>query len=57
MVSFIRMNNFEYRFMKFTSRDIKVFLLGMLAMLLIDLALGWKDFVKGFEEGFHSVSK
>jgi hypothetical protein len=38
-----------------TSRDIKVFLLGMLAMLLITIAFEWPDFVKGFKDGYHST--
>ena len=36
---------------KITSRDLKFFLLGMLAMLLITIALEWRDFVDGFNHG------
>jgi hypothetical protein len=36
---------------KITSRDLKFFLLGMLAMLLITIALEWRDFVDGFNDG------
>lgn len=38
-----------------TSRDIKVFLLGMLAMLLITFAVEWPDFVKGFKDGYNAT--
>jgi hypothetical protein len=38
-----------------TKRDVKYFLLGMLAMFLIELALNWQDAVDGFNDGYRSV--
>jgi hypothetical protein len=38
-----------------TSRDIKVFLLGMLTMFLITLAFEWPDFVEGFKDGYNTT--
>jgi hypothetical protein len=38
--------------MRFSKRDVKVFLLGMLAMFLIELVVEWKDFIAGFKVGF-----
>jgi hypothetical protein len=38
---------------KITSRDLKLFLLGMLSMLLITIIYDWKDFVAGFKDGFN----
>jgi hypothetical protein len=35
-----------------TKRDIKIFLLGMLAMFLIEVIINWEDAVRGFNEGF-----
>ena len=34
-----------------SKRDIKIFLLGMLAMFLIDVVVDWPDFVEGFKDG------
>jgi hypothetical protein len=43
-----------------TKRDVKVFLLGMLALFLIEFALDPKqmigDFVDGFKEGYSNYS-
>ena len=41
---------------KFTKHDVKVFLLGMLAMLLITLIYDWNDFADGFNAGFNGRS-
>jgi hypothetical protein len=38
---------------KFSSRDVKIFLLGMLTMSLIIIIYEWKDFVAGFKDGFN----
>jgi hypothetical protein len=38
-----------------SKRGIKLFLLGMLAMLLIELVYDWKDAVQGFKDGYSSV--
>ncbi len=43
--------------MRINKRDVKVFLLGMLAMFLITLAFDWNDFVKGFNEGMHGYKE
>jgi hypothetical protein len=36
-----------------TKRDVKVFLLGMLAMFLISVAYDWDENVKAFNDGFN----
>jgi hypothetical protein len=36
-----------------TKRDVKIFLLGMLTMLLISLAFEWDDAVSGFNDGLN----
>ena len=43
--------------MKFniTKREIRFFFLGILTLLLIDSAYNWKDFVKGFKDGYNSI--
>jgi uncharacterized membrane protein YadS len=38
---------------KITKHDVKVFLLGMLAMLLISLIYNWDEFTRGFQDGFN----
>jgi hypothetical protein len=38
---------------RFSSRDVKIFLLGMLTMFLILIIYEWKDFVAGFKDGFN----
>lgn len=38
--------------MNVTKRDVKVFLLGMLAMFLILLAYDWDEFVQGLKSGY-----
>ncbi len=40
---------------KITSRDVKMFLLGMAAMFVLICIYEWKDFVDGFNEGFKGV--
>jgi len=44
-----------------TKRDLRVFLLGMLAMFVIELVADWRGnveaFKKGFREGSESVKK
>ena len=37
--------------MNITKRDVKVFLLGMLAMVIIDIVTDWPAHVKAFKEG------
>jgi hypothetical protein len=37
---------------KITSRDLKLFFLGMLTMLLITLIYDWKEFVRGINDGY-----
>lgn len=39
--------------MKINKRDIKVFFLGMLTLLIIDAASNWKDCKAAFERGYH----
>jgi len=41
---------------KITKRDIGFFVLGLLAMLLIELVFDWERSVQGFKDGFNSVS-
>lgn len=45
--------------MKITKRDVKVFMLGMLTLLLLEIVFDWNntvgDFVKGFNEGYKTV--
>jgi hypothetical protein len=36
---------------KITKRDVKYFFFGVLAVLLLELVLNWKDNVKAFEKG------
>ena len=38
---------------KITKRDMKVFLLGMLATLFITLIYEWDEFTRGFKDGFN----
>lgn len=38
---------------KITKRDVKVFLLGMLAMLLITLIYDWDEAQRGFNDAFN----
>lgn len=38
---------------KITKHDVKIFLLGMLAMLLITLIYDWDEFTKGFKDGLN----
>jgi hypothetical protein len=40
-----------------TKRDIKCFLFGMLAMLLLTLVFNWEDSKAGFQEGFKDAIK
>jgi hypothetical protein len=40
---------------KITSRDVKVFLLGMLAMFLITLVYEWPEFMEGFKDGYNTT--
>ncbi|MGC4021797.1 MAG: hypothetical protein QM734_07555 [Cyclobacteriaceae bacterium] len=42
---------------KINTRDIKVFLFGMLTMFLIELVFDWKDFVKGFNDGMNNYNE
>lgn len=37
---------------KISKRDVKVFLLGMLTMLLVVLLYDWSDFVQGIKAGY-----
>ncbi|NNE15290.1 MAG: hypothetical protein HKN51_09960 [Saprospiraceae bacterium] len=39
--------------MKITRRDIKFFIFGFLAMLLVLIIYEWSDFKKGFNEGYN----
>jgi len=39
--------------LKITSRDLKFFLLGILAMLLVVLTYDWKDFKAGLMSSHH----
>ena len=39
-----------------TKRDIKVFLIGMLAMLLIEAVYDWDSTIRGFKDGYKSGS-
>jgi len=39
-----------------TKRDVKIFFLGMLAMLLITLIYEWEDAKAGFKEGYESAA-
>ena len=41
---------------KITKRDIGFFVLGLLAMLLIELVFDWERSVQDFKDGFNSVS-
>jgi hypothetical protein len=38
-----------------TSRDVKVFLLGMLVMFLITLVYEWPEFMEGFKGGYNTT--
>ena len=38
---------------KITKHDVKVFLLGMLAMFLISVAYDWEESVRAFNDGFN----
>lgn len=38
---------------KTSSKEIKIFLLGMLTMFLIIIIYDWKDFVAGLKDGFN----
>ena len=40
--------------MKITSRDVKAFFVGVVVMILIELAFGWSDFVRGFKDGYRA---
>jgi hypothetical protein len=40
---------------KITKRDIGFFVLGLLAMLLIELVFDWERSVQDFKDGFNSV--
>lgn len=40
-----------------TKRDIRIFLFGMLIMLIIALSYDWKDFAKGISAGYNGVSQ
>lgn len=37
---------------KFTGRDLRFFLLGVATMFLLVMAYEWKDFKRGFEDGY-----
>jgi len=41
--------------LKITTRDLKVFFLGIIVMLLIIIITDWKSVKKGFNEGWNSV--
>jgi len=41
--------------LQITRRDVKVFFIGALVMLLIVLAYDWKDFMRGFIAGYNGV--
>jgi hypothetical protein len=43
--------------MNITKRDVKVFLLGMLAMFILEVAFHLEDSVKGFREGLEGKSE
>jgi hypothetical protein len=38
---------------KITSRDLKFFFFGIFTMLIIILIYDWKEFVRGFNDGFN----
>lgn len=38
-----------------TKRDVKFFVYAMLAVLAITFAYNWKDFVRGFKDGFEDA--
>lgn len=40
-----------------TKRDIRIFLFGMLIMLIIALSYDWKEFARGFSDGYNDVSQ
>lgn len=40
---------------KITKRDIGFFVLGLLAMLLIDILVDWEGSVQAFKDGYNSV--
>ncbi len=40
-----------------TKRDLRAFLLGMLAMFAIDMVTDWKDNVESFKKGFRDGIK
>jgi hypothetical protein len=42
--------------LQITRRDVKVFFFGALVMLMIVLAYDWKDFMKGFMDGYNGVN-
>jgi hypothetical protein len=41
--------------LQITKRDVKVFFLGVLVMFLIVLIYDWRDFVRGFKDGYNGV--
>ncbi len=42
---------------KITKRDIVFFVLGLLAMLLIDILVDWEGSVQAFKDGYNRVPK
>ena len=41
--------------MKIKKRDIKFFILGILAFLIVDTIMNWNNAKKGFEEGYNDT--
>lgn len=41
--------------MKITKREVRFFLLGMLAMFLVEVVWDWKDSVAEFKRGFNKA--
>lgn len=41
--------------MKLTKRDLRIFLLGMLAMFAIECIYDWKDTVASFKKGYNEA--
>lgn len=41
--------------LQITRRDVKVFFIGALVMLMIVLIYDWKDFMRGFKDGYNGV--
>ncbi|MBK9392147.1 MAG: hypothetical protein IPN68_18905 [Bacteroidetes bacterium] len=41
--------------LQITRRDVKVFFLGVFVMFFIVLAYDWKDFMRGFWDGYNGV--